>query len=332
MKDEFPLTVAVLRFVFILPPSSFAGASHQPFVLKIFLRIQRGHAARAGTGDGLAIDVILHVPGGEYARDAGGGGIAVEAGLGGDIAVFHGEFASEDVGVGLVADGDEHALQIFLNGRAGFDVFDAHAGNAAVVAQHFIQRVIPQDGGLAGGDALFEFIDHDRLSAEFVAAMHDSDMAGDVGEVERFFQRGVTAADHCDFLAFVEKSVAGGAARHALAHEFFFRRQTQLHGRCTGGDNQRVTGIGAVVADQCDRRLLQFGGVYLVEHDLGIESLGMLQKALHQFGPLHTIDIGRPVIDLGGGHQLAALCHAGNQHGFEIGSGSVDCCRIASRT
>ena len=48
------------------------------------LGFDRGHAAGAGGGHGLAVDVVLHVAGGEHAFDAGLRG----AGLGADVAVL----------------------------------------------------------------------------------------------------------------------------------------------------------------------------------------------------------------------------------------------------
>ena len=69
----------------------------------------------------------------------------------------------------------------------------------------------------------------------------------------------------------------------------------------------------------------------MVEHDFRIESLGVLQEALHQLGPLHAVDIGRPVVDVCGGHQLATLGDAGDEHRVEVGAGGVDGCGIARR-
>jgi len=62
----------------------------------------------------------------------------------------------------------------------------------------------------------------------------------------------------------------------------------------------------------------------MVEHDLGVEALGMLEEAFHQFGPLHAHHVGGPVVDLGGGHQLAALGHAGDQHWLQVGARGID--------
>ena len=39
---------------------------------------------------------------------------------------------------------------------------------------------------------------------------------------------------------------------------------------------------------------------------------------------LMIVGFGGPVVHFGGVHELAALGHAGNQHGFEIGAGGVN--------
>src|SRR4029078_12248442 len=77
---------------------------------EVFLRVEGCHAAGARAGDGLAIDVFLHVASGEYARDAGGGRTALEAALGNDVAVLHFKLPVEYLGVGLVPDGDEDSF------------------------------------------------------------------------------------------------------------------------------------------------------------------------------------------------------------------------------
>jgi hypothetical protein len=71
---------------------------------------------------------------------------------------------------------------------------------------------------------------------------------------------------------------------------------------------------------------------YLAEHDLGVETLGVLQEPLHQLGTLDTCMVGRPVVYLGGGHKLTALGDAGDQHRLQIGARRIDRCRISSRT
>ena len=55
----------------------------------------------------------------------------------------------------------------------------------------------------------------------------------------------------------------------------------------------------------------------------------MLLKALHQVRALHACYIGRPVINFGGGHKLAALRHACNEQGLQVGAGGVDGSSVA---
>ena len=62
----------------------------------------------------------------------------------------------------------------------------------------------------------------------------------------------------------------------------------------------------------------------LVEDHLGLEALGVLLEALHQVRALHAVGVGRPVVDVGGGHELAALRDAGDQHRAQVGAGGVD--------
>ena len=78
-------------------------------------------------------------------------------------------------------------------------------------------------------------------------------------------------------------------------------------------------------------RFAQVDRVDVVEHDLGVEALGVLEEALHQVGPMHAVDVGGPVVDVGGGHQLAALRDAGDQHRLEVGARGVDRGGVAGR-
>jgi hypothetical protein len=61
---------------------------------------------------------------------------------------------------------------------------------------------------------------------------------GVVGEVQRFLDRGIAAADHRHLLAAEEEAVAGGAGGDAEALEAPSRRQAQPAGLGAGGDDQ----------------------------------------------------------------------------------------------
>src|SRR5512137_37277 len=104
---------------------------------------------------------------------------------------------------------------------------DPDAGHPGFVSQYFVQHMVPFDGDIPPLGLLDELVSKDFFRAELVAAMDHRHMTGDVGEVERLFDRGIAAADDRHRLAAVEEAVAGCAGRYALAHEGLFRGEPQ---------------------------------------------------------------------------------------------------------
>ena len=133
---------------------------------------------------------------------------------------------------------------------------DPDAGNARLVPQHLIQFVVPFDGNVAPLGLFNQLVGEDLFGAELVTAMDDGDMAGDVGEVKRLLHGRAAAADDGDRLAAVEKAVAGGAGRNALALEGLFGGKPQVFGRGAGGYDQSIAAVGA--ASPCRRRGADF--------------------------------------------------------------------------
>src|SRR3546814_16881204 len=98
--------------------------------------------------------------------------------------------------------------------------------------------------------------------------MHQIHLAGDIGQVQGFFDRGIAAADYRHVLITEEKPVAGSTGRHALALEGFLRGQAKIFGGGASGDNQGVAGVIATVAAQPKRA---FGPVRSEECRVGKE-------------------------------------------------------------
>jgi hypothetical protein len=136
--------------------------------------------------------------------------------------------AGKNVGIRLVADGDENAENIDILHCAGLQILDAQAGDAGIVAEHFIKRTVVENGDLAGLFFLEQLVLHDFLGLELVAAMNQGDVAGDVGQIQRFFNGRVAATDDGDRLVAVEEAIAGGAGGNALAGKFLFRGQAEI--------------------------------------------------------------------------------------------------------
>ena len=146
----------------------------------------------------LIIEAPLINASGKHTGHIGRRGIAFATAFYGEIAIFHVELAGKDVRVRLVADGNEnaghwHGLICTAGGRG-----QQRAGHTGVIAQHFLQAVIPDDGDFAGLFLLEQMVLQDLLGLQLVAAMHQRDMLGDVGQVQRLFNSRIAAADNHD--------------------------------------------------------------------------------------------------------------------------------------
>ncbi len=181
------------------------------FLLKKSLGIQSSHATRSRAGNGLAVDVILHIACGKHARHAGHGGKALQAALGHDIAIVQGQVALENFSVGRVANGNKAAFEFQILQGAVFGGLQAHARDASVVSQHFFQCLECLQDNFSSCHFVHQFVDQDRLSLEFVTAVNEVDLAGNVGELKRFFQSGIAASHDATHLLAIEKAITGCA-------------------------------------------------------------------------------------------------------------------------
>ena len=146
-----------------------------------------------------------------------------------------------------------------------------------------------------------------------------------VGEVQRFLDGGIAAANHGDISAAIEEAVAGGAGRHASALIGFLRRQAQPAGLRAGGDDHRVGQPDiAGIADAAERTLREIDVHDQVMKNFGADVAGLRLHLLHQPGALHRGREAGVVLHVGGDHQLAARLQAGHQHGRQAGARRVD--------
>jgi hypothetical protein len=191
--------------------------------------------------------------------------------------------------------------------------------------------VVPYDLDLALAFAREQLVLQDLLGLEAIPPVHDGDLAADVREIQGFLDRGVAAPDHGHVLAPVEEAIAGRARRDAAAAEARFRFEAEILGARAGRDDQRVAGVGAVVALQAERPLREIGLDDVVVDQLRVEALGVPPHPVHQVGALQPLDVAGPVVDVGRRHQLAALLESGDQHRLQVGAGGIDRGRVAGR-
>ena len=138
--------------------------------------------------------------------------------------------------------------------------------------------------------------------------MNDRDLAGKTGQVNRFLDGGVPAADHGNLLIAEEGAVAGGAVGNPLAGQFTFPRHSKLSGPNAGSQDNRPAGQGGVV-DQ-GNYLLRSGQIQPLDlgagTDLQLETPGLGGHFLDQFTSGYSFGKTGIVVDPVGIQHLAA--------------------------
>src|SRR5436309_11959839 len=147
----------------------------------------------------------------------------------------------------MVPDSQEHGAGREVPGPAGFQVAELEAGDLFLL--HVMDILHYRVGEELNLFVLAGAVEHDLGSAEVLAPVNESDLAGKTGKEERLFHGGVAAADHRDWLVAEEKSVAGGAGGNTMSNERLFAGQAKpARGSATGNDQRaRLQGLAAEI-------------------------------------------------------------------------------------
>ncbi len=155
---------------------------------------------------------------------------------------------------------------------------------------------------------------------------------GEIGQEQRFLDRGIAAADHEHFLVAIEEAVAGGAGGNAIAAEFLFAGQIEPARLRAGRKDQRVGEIDiAGIAIEPERAARQIELVDVVGDHPGADMGRLLLHLLHEPGALDHVGKARIVFDVGGDGELAARRDTLDQDRIEHGAGGIDRRRVAGR-
>ena len=195
--------------------------------------------------------MVGYVAGCKDSRHTGRRGVAIVAGGHLNVPATEFELAGKQLGVGVVPDRNENTAEIDLGlGFFGVSARDPHSGYALFVTDHLGQYMVPQNCDVAGLD----FLEQTRLQyffgAQFVTAMNERDVLGDIAQIQRFLDSGVAAANYRHTLAAIEKAVAGSARGNPAALETLLRFETEVLRARAGRNNQRVAGVLTLVTDQ----------------------------------------------------------------------------------
>ena len=156
--------------------------------------IHGGHTSLACGHDGLAVVGVAHVAGSEDSGHVGGARGVLHL----DVALLVERYLpTEEVGVGLVADGDEHTGQLHLPFGTRLGVLQLDAGHTVEVgAEYLADAAVPAHFYLGVGE---HAVLHGLRGAQLVAAVHEVHLAAEGAEVVGFYGDWVSALrTECD--------------------------------------------------------------------------------------------------------------------------------------
>ena len=208
--------------------------------------------------------------------------------------------------------------------RAGHRVGQRDAGEAAGerIADEAVDLLVPHGRDLRIGE---QPVLQDLFRTQRIAAMDQGDVGRMVGQVQRFLDRGIAAADDHHFLAAIEEPVAGRAGRDALAAELFLARHAEPFGLRAGGDHQRLALVDvAAVADRAERRAGRVDLDNRVPQHARADMFGLRLHLLHQPGPLDDVAKAGIVLDVGGDGQLPAGLEPLHHDRLHAGARAID--------
>ncbi len=169
----------------------------------------------SGGGDRLLINAVMNISRSENSLHIGLGAVMDD-----DVPLIQLQLTLEDPGVGRVADGNEHSLNIQGCFLSAFHILQLHRLNAFLLGiQDVGQHRIPDELDLL---MLERPIGHDLGSPQFVSSMDNGHFFCKLGEKQSLLQGRISATLHHDLLVTKEESIAGRASRYTVPNEFLF--------------------------------------------------------------------------------------------------------------
>lgn len=284
------------------------------------LGLEGGDTAGAGTGDGLAVALVLNVTAGEDTGHAG----EASAGLGNDVTILvELDLVLDQTVGGVVANSVEQTVGVKNLLLVVNSALSAEVGHQAV------WPVLANDLGGDGVEAHIalgvgeQTLSHDLTSAQLVLTDQHGDAAAVLGQEHGLLGGRVTTTDHVQGLVAENGhgTVADGAGTDTVLPVGLLAGQVQAAGvgasgndNGVGGASGRVVGTVAPLGPHLEGTLGQVDPRDGLGDDLGTEALGLLAHLLHQLLAADTVGETGKVLDVGGGGELTAGGGAVGKH------------------
>ena len=229
----------------------------------------------------------------------------------------------------LVSDRHERAAGGHDALLARLDVGQRGASEGAVLAGHELaHRVWRQELDVR---LLARALEHDLRGAELLAAVHERDLGGELGQEDRLLHRRVPAADHDRLAVAEERGVAGGAVADPAAPQLLLAGYAQF---LVLGAHRQDHGAGAVLrvphphAVQTPDLARQRHAGDVVGLQARPEALGLVAELLHHLRPHHAVWESGVVLHVGGLLQQPTPREALEHERVQVGTGRVQGRRV----
>ncbi|KAH3671846.1 hypothetical protein OGAPHI_000032 [Ogataea philodendri] len=317
--------------------ASSTSPAVMPCAGQILLCLEGSHTAGTGRGDGLSVNLVLHVTGSKHTWNR----CLCSTWLGLDVSgLVSLDLVAKHLRGWRVANGVEQTVHGKSGRLAGLDILDLKTLQELSVTN-----------GLFGNSVehnleLFVFLDtllHDGGGSKVVLSDDQVDLGSVLGKEQSFFTGRVTSSNDGQRLVSENwnSTVTNGTGRDTLLPVSLFSWQVESLGRGTSGDDDGIGGdwLGVLVelCPELERlgREVHLGNGF--GDDFGSESLGLRSHLLHQCGTIDTLWETREVFDFCGGCQLATSCDTVGHHTFvqnrlHLGTSEIDSSGVGSRT
>ena len=273
-----------------------------------------------GTGDSLAVTLILNITAGEDTLDVGEAG----AGLGDDITLVIELNLALDEGVGgIVTNSVEETVGINNLLLVGDNVLDSEVGHETirlVLTDNLSGDGVEADLALGVGK---ETVSHDLGGTQLVPANENSHAAAVLGQEHSLLSGGVTTANDVEGLVAENGhgAVADGTGTDSVLPEGLLAGEVQTAGIGACGNDDGIgsaDGLAALVVVPLGPHLEGPGGEVKLGDglgdDLGAEALGLRAHVVHELGAADAVGESGEVLDVSGGRELTTGSSAIGEH------------------
>src|SRR5712692_1279683 len=295
---------------------SSPSSTSPELLLHELLRVHEGLTAVPRGSHGLSVLVVVGVSGHEDSGDARLRPVPRD-----DVTPrVELDLPGEDLGIRLVADRDEEAIDLDQALLSRLDIPYLHPLDPAR-AEDLINDRVPDEADLRVRESLLL----QRLArAELIPPVYDLDAGGELRQKGRLLHRRVPSTDDRDPLSPEEETVADGTVGDTLPHQPHLGVELQPLRVGPRGDQDRECLDGLAWGGHLEWVTLEVDLHDVVLHQLCADPLRLRLHTLHQLRSKNRFHKSRKVLDVARYHELSTVLRPHEEERLHVGSRTID--------